>query len=65
MKRKEFVSYVASLVSKVAHDKIEDIDPEFNVLSYYDEGMELDDQVVCANLAATEVLVENGYLDLG
>jgi len=65
MKRKEFVSYVASLVSKVASSKIEEIDPEFNVLSYYDEGMELDEQVVCANLAATEVLVENGYLNLG
>ena len=65
MKRKEFVSYVASLVSKVASSKIEEIDPEFNVLSYYDEGMELDEQVACANLAATEVLVENGYLNLG
>jgi hypothetical protein len=65
MHRKEFVSYVASLVSKVARDKIEDIDPEFNVLSYYDEGMDLDDQVTCANLAATEVLSENGYINMG
>jgi len=62
MKRHEFVAYVANLVSKTAGQPLQDVDPEANVVSYFDDGMEAKDQRACAHLAATEILFENGYL---
>lgn len=62
MKRYEFVNYVAKLVSKTAGQPLQDVDPEANVLAYFDDGMEVQDQVACAHLAATSILEENGYI---
>jgi hypothetical protein len=62
MKRYEFVAYVAQLVSKTAGQPLKDVDPEANILAFYDDGMEPEEQVACAHLAATEVLEENGYV---
>ena len=61
MKRHEFVSYVAQLVSKTAGRPIDDVDPDANILLFWDDGMETSEQVAMAHLAATEVLEENGY----
>lgn len=58
-----FVKYVARLVEKVAHQDLEAVDSEANVLVYFDEGMPEGEQITCANLAAAEVLFENGYLE--
>ena len=62
MKNLQFQRYVYKLVEKVAGQGIESVDPEANILVYFDEGMSEGDQVTCANLAAAEVLFENGYL---
>lgn len=61
MKVREFQSYVARLVEKVAQQPLSDVDPEADILLFWDEGMETQDQVTMAHLAATEVLEENGY----
>lgn len=61
MKVREFQSYVARLVEKVAQQPLSDVDPEADILLFWDEGMEEQEQVTMAHLAATEVLEENGY----
>ena len=65
MKVREFQSYVARLVEKVAQQPLSDVDSEANILLFWDEGMEPQDQVTMAHLAATEVLEENGYQVVG
>jgi hypothetical protein len=65
MKVREFQSYVARLVEKGAQQPLSDVDPEADILLFWDEGMEPQDQVTMAHLAATEVLEENGYLVVG
>jgi hypothetical protein len=62
MKAYAFEKYVARLVEKVAHEKLEVVDPDHNVLVYHDEGMTEGEQITCANLAAAEVLFETGFL---
>ena len=65
MKVREFKSYVARLVEKVAQQPLSDVDSEADILLFWDEGMEPQDQVTMAHLAATEVLEENGYQVVG
>lgn len=63
MKSKQFESYVASLVAKTAGQPLKDVDPDFDLSVYFDPGMETCDQVTCANLAAAEILFENGFIE--
>jgi hypothetical protein len=62
MKNLDFQKYVARQVEKVAGPGLESVVDEANILVYFDEGMSNKEQVVCANLAAAEVLFENGFL---
>ncbi len=62
MKNLQFQRYVYRLVEKVAGPGLESVVDEANILVYHDEGMTEGEQVTCANLAAAEVLFENGYL---
>jgi predicted RNA-binding Zn ribbon-like protein len=52
---------VASLVSKVADRPLVDVDPEANVLAYFDAGAEIEDQESAAAECANEILFEAGY----
>jgi len=62
MKAFQFFHTVANLVSKVADRPLRDVDPEANVLAYFDEGAEVGDQVLAAVECANEILFENGYV---
>jgi len=61
MKSFQFVHMVASLVSKVADRPLVDVDPEANVLAYFDAGAEIEDQESAAAECANEILFEAGY----
>jgi hypothetical protein len=61
MKAFQFFHTVANLVSKVADRPLRDVDPEANVLAFYDEGAEVSDQVLAARECALTILFENGY----
>jgi hypothetical protein len=61
MKAVQFFHTVASLVSKVADRPLRDVDPEANVLAFFDEGAEVSDQVLAARECAQEILFEAGY----
>ena len=62
MKNLQFQRYVYKLVEKVAGPGNEAAVDEANILVYFDEGMSEGEQVTCANLAAAEVLFENGFI---
>ena len=62
MKAVKFFHTVASLVSKVADRPLRDVDPEANVLAYFDSGAEESDQVLAAAECAETILFENGYV---
>jgi hypothetical protein len=62
MKNLQFQRYVYRLVEKVAGPGHEAVVDEANILVYHDEGMTEGEQVTCANLAAAEVLFENGFI---
>ena len=62
MKAVQFFHTVANLVQKVADAPLRDVDPEANVLAFYDEGAEVSDQVLAARECAQEILFEAGYV---
>jgi hypothetical protein len=61
MKTFEFVHLVAALVSKTAGQPLRDVDPEANVLAFYDSGAERAEQELAAQECAQEILFEAGY----
>ena len=63
MKAMQFHVAVAHLVSKVAGLPLQDVDAEFNVNSYFDDGAEKGEQILMAHLCASEILRENGFID--
>ena len=63
MKCLEFHVCVAHLVSKVAGLPLKDVDAEFNVNDYFDDGADKDEQILAAHLCADEILRENGFID--
>jgi len=61
MKAFQFVSLVARHVSKTAGQSLKEVDPDANVLSYFDSGAALDDQELAAKECAEVILFEAGY----
>ncbi len=62
MKAFQFVSLVASLVSKTAGQPLKDVEPEADVLLYFDSGADPEDQSLAAKECAEVILFEAGYL---
>jgi hypothetical protein len=61
MKAVQFFHTVASIVAKVADQPLREVDPEANVLGWFDSGADETDQVLAATECANEILFENGY----
>jgi hypothetical protein len=61
MKAFQFIHVVANLVSVVADRPLHDVDPDANILAYFDEGAEVSDQVLAARECAQEILFEAGF----
>lgn len=61
MKAPAFFFTVATKVAKVAGQPLRDVDPEANVLAYFDSGADEADQVLAAEECANEILFEAGF----
>ncbi len=63
MKFPEFSICVAHLVRKVAGQPLQDVDPEFNLGDYFDDGAEKCEQILAVHLCAEDILRTNGFIN--
>jgi hypothetical protein len=63
MKFPQFQSMVCRFVEKVADAPLVDVDPEFNLAPYFDDGADPEEQVSSAQSCANRVLFENGFVE--